>query len=132
MEGTPIGQALYEMNTGSGRHFTINIDKLSDTDLASRVKDIIKKMIVYKPADRISMNEVVARLSEIRDSLPSDDRLSEIRDSLPSDEVLLAVDVRSVWVRVGTVREKQADRLPAEHPDYCISFCAVPDGIVAI
>ena len=119
VEGKPIGRALYEMHTGSGRHFTINIDKPSDTDLVSRVKDIIKKMIVYKPADRISMNEVVARLSEIR-------------DSLPSDEVLLAVKGRSMWVRVGSVWEKQPDVLPEEHPDYCISFCAVPAGIVAI
>ena len=119
VEGTPIGRALYEMNTGSGRHFTINIDKPSDTDLVSRVKDIIKKMIVYKPADRISMNEVVARLSEIK-------------DSLQPDNVLLAVKERSVWVRVGSVWEKQPDVLPEEHPVFDISFCTVPDGIVAI
>ena len=119
VEGKPIGRALYEMHTGSGRHFTINIDKPSDTDLVSRVKDIIKKMIVYKPADRISMNEVVARLSEIK-------------DSLQPDKVLLAVKERSVWVRVGSVWEKQPDVLPNEHPVSAISFCAVPDGIVAI
>ena len=65
------------------------------------------------------MNEVVARLSEIR-------------DSLPPDEILLAVDERSVWVRVGSVWEKQADRLPEEHPDYHICLCTLPDGIVAV
>ena len=119
VEGKPIGRALYEMHTGSGRHFTINIDKPSDTDLVSRVKDIIKKMIVYKPADRISMNEVVARLSEIK-------------DSLQPDKVFLAVKERSVWVRVGSVWEQQPDQLPVEHPDDYISFCAVPDGIVVI
>ena len=125
----PIGQALFDMhsarprgfpfNIGRSRKITVNIDKPSDSDLVSRVKDIIKKMIVYKPADRISMDEVVARLSEIR-------------DSLPSDEVLLAVEKRSVWVRVGSVWEKQPERLPEEHPVFDISFCAVPDGIAAI
>ena len=124
----PIGRALFDMhsarsrgfpfNIGRSRKITVNIDKPFDTDLVSRVKDIIKKMIVYKPAERISMNEVVARLSEIRDS--------------PSDEVLLAVKRRSVWVRMGSVWEKQPDVLPEEHPDWFMSFCAVPDGIVAI
>ena len=125
----PIGRALFDMhsarsrgfpfNTGRSRKITVNIDKPSDTDLASRVKDIIKKMIVYKPADRINMNEVVARLSEIR-------------DSLLSGAVLLAVNRRSVWVRVGSVWQQQPELLPEEHPDYHKSFCAVPDGIVAI
>ena len=119
VEGQPIGRALYEMHTGRGRHIMVNIDKSSDTDLVSRVKDIIKKMIVYQPADRISMNEVVARLSEIR-------------DSLPSDEVLLAVKTRSVWVRVGSVWEKQADLLPEEHYRYEIYLCTLPDGICAV
>ena len=68
------------MHTGRGRHFIINIDKASDTDLVSRVKDIIKKMIVYQPADRISMNDVVARLSEIRDSLPSGEVVLAVKD----------------------------------------------------
>ena len=125
----PIGRALFDMhsarsrgfpfNIGRSRKITVNIDKPSDTNLVSRVKDIIKKMIVYNPADRISMNEVVARLSEIK-------------DSLQPDEVLLAVKERSVWVRVVSVWEEQPDVLPEEHPVYCISFCAVPDGIVAI
>ena len=119
VEGQPVGRALYEMHTGRGRHFTINIDKSSDTDLVSRVKDIIKKMIVYQPAARISMNEVVARLSEIR-------------DSLPSDEVLLAVRERSVWVRVGSGWEKQADLLPEEHHRISICLCTLPDGICAV
>ena len=119
VEGQPIGRALYEVHTGRGRHFTINIDKSSSTDLVSRVKDIIKKMIVYQPAARISMNEVVARLSEIR-------------DSLPSDEVLLAVRERSVWVRVGSVWTEQADLLPEEHSLLDICLCTLPDGICAV
>ena len=119
VQGQPIGRALYEMHTGRGRHFTINIDKSSDTDLVSRVKDIIKKMIVYQPAARISMNEVVARLSEIR-------------DYLPSDEVLLPVKGRSVWVRVGSVWEEQADLSPEEHSLLDICLCTLPDGICAV
>ena len=125
----PIGRALFDMhsvqsrgfpfNIGRPRKITVNIEKSSDTNLVSRVKDIIKNMIVYKPADRISMNEVVARLSEIR-------------DSLPSDEVLLAVQTRSVWVRVGSVWEKQAELLPEEHPTLNRSFCTLPDGICAV
>ena len=115
----PLGRVLYEIHTGRGRHFTINIDKASDTDLVSRVKDIIKKMIVYQPAYRITMNEVVAKLSKIR-------------DSLPSDEVLLAVKERSVWVRVCSVWKKQSDVLPKEHPVDNICLCALPDGIVAV
>ena len=125
VEEKPIGRALFDMhsarsrgfpfNIGRSRKITVSIDKPYDTYLVSRVKNIIKKMIVYKPADRISMNEVVARLSEIKDSLP-----------------LLAVKERSVWVRVGSVWEQQPDRLPVQHPDNSISFCAVPDGFVAI
>ena len=119
VEGQPVGRALYEMHTGRVRHITINIDKSSDTDLVSRVKDIIKKMIVYQPAARISMNEVVARLSEIR-------------DSLPPDEILLAVKESSVWVRVGSVWEKQADLLPEELSPFHVCFCTLPDGICAL
>ena len=125
----PIGQALFDMhsarprgfpfNIGRSRKITVNIDKPSDTDVVSRVKDIIKKMIVYKPADRISMNKVVARLSEIR-------------DYFQQDEVLVAVREKSVWVRVGSVWEQQPKLLPKEHPVSYISFCAVPDGNVAI
>ena len=118
VDGKPIGQALYEMQPESRRHFTIDIDKSSDTDIVSRVKDIIKKMIVYEPADRLSMNKVVSRLSEIR-------------DSLQPDEVLLASKERSVWVRVGSEWEKQAD-LSKSHPDENICFCALPDGVVAV
>ena len=125
----PIGRALFDMHSARSRGFpfnirrsrkiTVNIHKSSDTDLVSRVKDIIKKMIVYQPADRISMNEVVARLSEIR-------------DALSPDEVLLAVHARSVWVRVGSVWEEQPDPLPEEHPSYSICFCILLDGIIAV
>ena len=129
VEEKPIGRALFDMhsarsrgfpfNIGRSRKISVDIDKPSDGDNVRKVKDIIKKMIVYKPADRISMTEVVMKLSEIR-------------DFLESSEVLLAVKERSVWVRVGSEWEKQPDVLPEEHPATSICFCALSDGVVAL
>ena len=134
VEGKPIGRALYEMHTGRSRLFAfnfgksrqdkINIDKSSDCELVSEVKKIIKKMIVYKPKDRISMSEVVALLTVLRDSLS--DKINPA-----AKEVLVAVNEGSVWVRVGSEWEKQPS-LPKEHPGYYICYYGVSDGIVAI
>ena len=123
----PIGQAMFEMNSKKSKrfpfnirrpkHFTINIDKSSDSDLVSKVKNIIKKMIVYKPSDRVGMKEVVEGLAVLRDST--------------SSEILVAVEERSLWVRVDSTWEQQADA-PKEHPPFAICFCGVSDGLVAL
>ena len=132
--GKPIGRVLYEMNTarsrrfpiniGRSRRYTINIDKPSDSKLVSEVKKIIKEMIVYKPDGRISMKEVVKLLTLLRDSI------SDEVDSV-SNDVLLAVNARSVWVRVASGWEMQYD-MPEEQPVEGTCFCGVPDGIVVI
>lgn len=127
-EDKPIGRALFDMHGGRSKrfsvtfmnigirskHFTINIDKPSDSDFASKVKDVIKKMIVYKPADRISMNEVVSRLSVIKDCL---------------NESLWAMNEKSMWVRVGSAW-KQLHDVPEVKLDMC--FCGVSDGFIAV
>ena len=59
-------------------------------------------------------------------------RLSEIRDSLPPDELLLAMQERSVWVRVGSVWEQQSEILPKEHPENRICVCALSDGVAVV
>ena len=98
---------------GRSRQYTVNIDKPSDCELASHVKKVIKEMIKYNPADRISMNEVVARLQDVL-----------------AREVLLAVKDSSVWVRVHSIWEEKPS-LPEEHLEN-ICYCGVSDGIVAI
>ena len=129
VEEKPIGQALFDMHSARSRGFpfnirrsrriTVNIDKPSDSDLVSRVKDIIKKMIAYQPADRISIREVIMRLSDMR-------------DYLLSGNILLAMKERSVWAKVGSEWKHQRDLLPERHHPNFICFCTLPDGIVAV
>ena len=81
-------------------------------------------MIVYKPADRISIDEVVALLRLLRDSMG--DEVGSV-----ANELLLAAKYRPMWLRVDSVWELQT-RLTEEHPHNCICYCGVSDGIVAI
>ena len=131
VEGKPIGRALYEMHTERSRRYTINIDKSSDSQLVSKVKLLIKDMIAYKPAVRISMNEAVELLTSFRDSVANQvDSVAKKVDPVVK-KVLLEMQCRSVWVRVGSAWEKQPN-LPEEHPPLYICYCGVSDGIVAI
>ena len=70
VNGMSLAKAMLTMATASGpllEEFSIapRIDKSSDSALESAVKNIIKQMIQFHPGDRLSMEEVVQKLTEV-------------------------------------------------------------------
>ena len=62
---------MYDMQLQFGSEwsgFTPDIDKPTDTPLETAIKAVIKRMIQTRPADRMSMAEVVSRFAELRTS----------------------------------------------------------------
>ena len=52
--------------------FTLDIDKPTDIPLETAIKAVIKGMIQTRPADRMSMGEVVSKFAELRSQYKPD------------------------------------------------------------
>ena len=66
---------MYELELQLGSEwsgFTPDIDKPTDTPLETAIKAVIKGMIQIRPADRMSMGEVVSKFAELRSQYKPD------------------------------------------------------------
>ena len=73
VEGKSLGYIMWQMTTLHGTTwsgFTPNIDKPDDGPVQKAIKKILRKMLQPQPSDRISITEVMQRLSAVIQDFP--------------------------------------------------------------
>ena len=152
MDGVNLGEMMWKRRRSFFSKFKLDIDNPNDSPLESAIKQIIKKMIQFRPADRINITEVVNELSALRVEAPTEvagnkpgvrmslvvNELSALREATAA---LVAANNKKLWVMTKSINsqgvlvssewEHQSD-IATDHDLADICFCTMSDGIVAL
>ena len=91
VDGRSLGELMWESRRNFFRKFKLDIDKPNDSPLESAIKKIIKKMIKLRPADRMSITEVVNELSALREAIHNEELQVSIRGDVNSQGMLVFI-----------------------------------------
>ena len=99
-----------------GTGYTLSIDRHSDNDLISAIKQILKEMIKSNPSDRPSIAKVAEQFAKLLE--------------VSAEGVLVAATNQSWWARAWS-EWKELPEMPPECANvFRMCICGVPDGIV--